>query len=121
MMQVSDDFIPHAVYANQSDFYSLVIQRYGLPLDSRHLYTKSDWQFAAAAVASPHTRKQILDSVALWLNETDTDCPFTDLYLTSVGPDERKGFFPGIYFKARPVVGGHFSFLALERSCLRDQ
>jgi hypothetical protein len=30
---------------------------------------------------------------------------------------EGSGGFPGIAFKARPVVGGHFAFLALERAC----
>jgi len=30
---------------------------------------------------------------------------------------EGDGGFPGIAFKARPVVGGHFAFLALERAC----
>lgn len=42
----------------------------------------------------------------------DTDRPFTDLYDT-----EGEGGYPGIYFLARPVVGGHFTFLALERAC----
>lgn len=41
-----------------------------------------------------------------------TDKPLTDLYDT-----EGTGGFPGIEFKARPVVGGHFAFLALERAC----
>jgi hypothetical protein len=36
----------------------------------------------------------------------------TDLYDT-----EGDGGFPGFAFKARPVVGGHFAFLALERAC----
>lgn len=40
------------------------------------------------------------------------DLPLTDLYDT-----EGTGGFPGIAFKARPVVGGHFAFLALERAC----
>lgn len=41
------------------------------------------------------------------------DLPLTDLYDT-----EGDGGFPsGIEFKARPVVGGHFAFLALERAC----
>lgn len=40
------------------------------------------------------------------------DLPLTDLYDT-----EGTGGFPGISFKARPVVGGHFAFLALERAC----
>jgi hypothetical protein len=30
---------------------------------------------------------------------------------------EGTGGFPGVAFKARPVVGGHFAFLALERAC----
>lgn len=40
------------------------------------------------------------------------DRPLTDLYDT-----EGHGGFPGVYFMARPVVGGHFAFLALERAC----
>jgi len=57
-------------------------------------------------------RAEILTSVARWLNETNTDRPFTDLYDT-----EGEGGFPGIAFMARPVVGGHFAGLALGRAC----
>jgi glutaminase A-like protein len=39
------------------------------------------------------------------------DRPFTDLYETETGG------WPGPHFKARPVVGGHFAFLALGRAC----
>jgi len=106
------DFIPHYVYTNQSRWYGLVMQKYGLPLDSRHLYTKSDWEFEAAAVAETEVRAEILDRVAMWINETATDRPLSDLYET-----EGDGGFPGVYFMARPVVGGHFAFLALERAC----
>lgn len=56
----------------QSDWYHNVLQRYGLPLDSRHLYTKSDWEFFAAAVASKKVRTEILQHVASWVNETAT-------------------------------------------------
>ena len=106
------NFIPNHIYQVQSDWYSAVMQKYGLPLDSRHLYTKSDWEFEAAAVSSRKTRAEILDRVAKWLNETNTDRPFTDLYDT-----EGEGGFPGINFFARPVVGAHFAFLSLERAC----
>jgi Domain of unknown function (DUF1793) len=41
----------------------------------------------------------------------DIDRPFTDLYDT-VGT----GGFPGPTFINRPVVGGHFALLALERA-----
>ena len=105
-------FVPSHIYKMQSEWYHAVRQRYGLPLDSRHLYTKSDWEFFAAAVASKSTRSEILDSVALWLNETSTDRPFTDCYDT-----EGDGGFPGITFMARPVVGAHFAFLTLGKAC----
>lgn len=108
----NDNFIPDHVYTTQSRWYATVMQKYGLPLDSRHLYTKSDWEFQAAAVASRSTRAQILDRVARWLNETVADRPFTDLYKT-----EEDGGFPGPNFFARPVVGSHFAFLTLERAC----
>ncbi|PSN67646.1 glutaminase A [Corynespora cassiicola Philippines] len=109
---ITKDFIPDHIYDIQSKWYGAVMQKYGLPLDSRHLYTKSDWEFEAAAVASKKVRSEILDRVALWLNETATDRPFTDLYNT-----EGDGGFPNPYFFARPVVGGHFAFLSLERAC----
>ena len=133
-----DTFIPDEVYKMQSDWYHAVLQHYGLPLDSRHLYTKSDWEFFAAAVTSKETRGEMLGRIAEWVNETVTgesepfscawfrlsvlkgsrmltfalDRPLTDLYDT-----EGKGGFPGPDFFARPVVGGHFAFLALERAC----
>ncbi|KAL1836914.1 hypothetical protein VTJ49DRAFT_4505 [Mycothermus thermophilus] len=100
-------FIPDRIYQTQSDWYHAVLQRYGLPLDSRHLYAKSDWEFFAAAVTGRETRTEILTAVARWVNET-----VVDLYDT-----EGDGGFPGINFMARPVVGGHFAFLALERAC----
>ena len=105
-------FVPKHIYKLESDWYHAVRQKYGLPLDSRHLYTKTDWEFFAMAVAAPSVRAEILQSVAQWVNETVTDRPFTDLHMT-----EGRGEFPGPNFFARPVVGGHFAFLALGRAC----
>ncbi len=65
-------FVSDRIYRIQSKWYHNVLQRYGLPLDSRHLYTKSDWEFFAAAVASEKTRSEILTNVATWVNETTT-------------------------------------------------
>lgn len=107
-----DGFVPKHIYQMQSDWYYAVRQKYGLPLDSRHLYTKTDWEFFAMAVAAPKVRAEILQSVAKWLNETVTDRPFTDLHMT-----EGRGEFPGPNFFARPVVGGHFAFLTLGQAC----
>lgn len=105
-------FVPRHIYQKQSNWYHYVRQKYGLPLDSRHLYTKTDWEFFSMAVASEQVRSEILESVARWVNETETDRPFTDLHETEGG-----GGYPGIFFIARPVIGGHFAFLALQRAC----
>jgi hypothetical protein len=66
------EFLPSKIYKMESNWYHAVLQTYGLPLDSRHLYTKSDWEFFAAAVTSKKTRTEILRSIALWVNETTT-------------------------------------------------
>ncbi|KAA8646204.1 hypothetical protein EYZ11_001494 [Aspergillus tanneri] len=105
-------FVPRYIYQRQSIWYHYVRQKYGLPLDSRHLYTKTDWEFFSMAVASKPVRSEILQSVAKWINETATDRPLTDLHNT-----EGDGGFPNPFFFARPVVGGHFAFLALQRAC----
>jgi len=89
------------------------MQTYGLPLDSRHRYTKSDWAFSAAAVASPDVRSKIYKATAKWLNETEiVDAPFPDLFETEEGGWPEGG---GLYFRARPVVGGHFAGVGLGR------
>ncbi|KAJ5887829.1 hypothetical protein N7495_007870 [Penicillium taxi] len=108
----SAGFVPRHIYQKQSIWYHYVRQKYGLPLDSRHLYTKTDWEFFSMAVTSKPVRSEVLESVARWVNETVTDRPFTDLHQT-----EGDGNFPGPNFFARPVIGGHFAFLALERAC----
>lgn len=109
------NFIGSHIYKMQSEWYGNVMQKYGLPLDSRHWYTKSDWEFQAAAVASKSIRAEILNRVALWLNETVTDRPFTDLYNTEKDGGFAEGGGPNFF--ARPVVGSHFAFLTLERAC----
>ncbi len=51
--------------------------------------------------------------MAKWLNETETNTPFSDLYET----EEKGGYGAGNRFTARPVVGSHFALLALKRAC----
>lgn len=104
------------LYAMQSDWYARQSQVFGVPLDSRHLYTKSDWEMWAAATCDPGTRRLFVNALALWLNSTSTEFPLTDLYVTVADG----GYPPDLSFKARPVVGGHFALLALYRAGLLD-
>lgn len=104
--------IPQSLYDMQSEWYPTISQVFGVPLDNRHSYTKSDWEMWTAATCSPSTRRLFVNALAYWLNNTSTNLPFSDLYETI---DD--GSFPvsplPVYFTARPVVGGHFSLLAL--------
>ncbi|KAI1481220.1 glutaminase GtaA [Daldinia eschscholtzii] len=102
------DFVPKSVYDMQSNFYPTVALKYGVPLDTRHTYTKTDWMLWAAATSSQKTRDTIIGLVADWINVTPTNKPLTDLY------DAATGDYPGgLQFTARPVAGGHFALLAL--------
>ena len=107
--------IPASLYDMQSNWYPTISQVFGVPLDNRHSYTKSDWEMWTAATCTPETRRLFVNGLAYWLNYTSTDRPFSDLYETI---DD--GSYPvspsPVYFIARPVVGGHFSLLALHRA-----
>ncbi len=99
------------IYQMQSDWYPTVSQVFGIPLDNRHDYTKSDWEMWTAATCSPSTRRLFVNALAYWLNNTSTNLAFSDWYDTI-----DYGNYPGYEFIARPVAGGHFSLLAMLRA-----
>ncbi len=72
--------VPQSVYNMQSNFYQTVNERYGVPLDTRHNYTKDDWEIFCAAVAAPTTQQMFINGIATWINQTPTISAFTDLY-----------------------------------------
>ena len=37
--------------------------------------------------------------------------------MTDLHETEGDGGFPGAHFMARPVIGGHFAYLTLQRAC----
>jgi len=83
--QLGLGLVPDYVYQMQSNFYPTVANKYGVPLDTRHTYTKSDWQCFTAAISSTHTRSAFFKDLATWVNETPTNRPLTDLYDTISG------------------------------------
>jgi len=94
----------------QSAFYPTINARFGVPLDTRNKWTKSDWEMFAAAVASPATQKMFIEDLARWIDSTPTHRAMTDLFQTD------NGDYPGgLQFTARPVMGGSFSLLALPK------
>ena len=74
------NLVPQFVYDMQSTFYPTVKQKYGVPLDTRHSYTKSDWEMWTAAIASDSTKSLFIGDLATWINETPTNMALTDLF-----------------------------------------
>jgi len=105
---VQTNLVPRSVYQMQSNFYPTIFNNFGVPLDTRHGYTKSDWQMWCAAVSDTDTRNAFIQVLAKWINETPAAGPATDLFETDTG-----NYWAGPHFNARPVVGGWFSLLAL--------
>ncbi|KAF7332012.1 MPN domain-containing protein [Mycena kentingensis (nom. inval.)] len=98
------DFIPNSVYQMQTSWYRSVLLPFGVQLDTRHTYTKSDWQiWTAATVTDTNTRDMFISSIRHTLASGLSSNPLGDWYDAQSGAPQ--------IFKARPVVGGHLAFL----------
>jgi len=99
--------LPEAFYAEETRSYLALLNDYGMPLDSRADYTKSDWLAWCAAMARDgETRRALLAPLALYLRKTSTRVPFSDWY------DTRTGDY--VEFIARSVQGGLFMPMLVE-------
>ena len=94
--------LPDSFYAAETASYLPRLNTYGLPLDSRADYTKSDWECWTAAMAdNMEHRKALLAPIARYLRETTTRVPFSDWYDTKTGRY--------VHFIARSVQGGVYA------------
>lgn len=89
------------IFDTEIAYYMAKFNKYGLPLDSRSDYTKSDWLLWTTRLAD---NKEYTDKIisTMWdmLNETTSRVPFTDWYFTSTAI--QRGF------QNRTVQGGLF-------------
>ncbi len=93
------NLLPREYYAEEVGSYAARMNRYGLPLDSRKTYTKSDWELWVATMAqSKEEFRRFIAPVAAYLRETPSRVPFSDWYDTVTGKYE--------HFIARAVQGG---------------
>lgn len=105
------NLFPQSIYDIQSAWYQTVSRPFGVPLDTRHTYTKSDWQVVAAAAlstsSSDTTRDLLIDGVHAYAatSASGNSAPFGDWYDATTGAAEG--------FRARPVVGGHLALLTI--------
>jgi len=96
-----------AFYARETKSYLARQNEFGLPLDSRADYTKSDWILWTSAMADSETFRAMVAPVARYLRKTESRVPFSDWYFTSTGKYRA--------FIARSVQGGLYMPLLMDQ------
>ena len=92
---------PKNVAETEIAYYLSKQNKYGLPLDNRETYTKTDWIMWTATLANDKaTFEKFIEPVYLFMNVTPNRVPMSDWVFTDE-PNQRG-------FQARSVVGGYY-------------
>ena len=95
------NIFPPEIAGREIAYYLTRQNEFGLPLDSRKSYTKSDWIIWTASMArSPDDFQALIHPVYRFVNEGADRVPLSDWHETTNGKV--------VGFRARSVVGGYF-------------
>ena len=92
------NLFPNNVIDKEVSYYLTKQNPYGLPLDSRKEYTKSDWIMWTATMSPDQaTFEKFINPLYKYINETTSRVPISDWHHTDSGE--------WVGFKARSVIG----------------
>ena len=102
------NLVPNGAMEREVKYYLTKQNRYGLPLDIRRDYTKSDWiMWTAAMSKDKKTFVKFVEPLYNYMNETESRVPTSDWY------DTKTALMVG--FKARSVIAGHWMRVLAEK------
>ena len=96
------------VMEKELKYYLTKQNPFGLPLDSRKEYTKSDWIMWTASMSEDmETFQQFINPLYKYVNETTTRVPISDWHHTDSGE--------WVGFRARSVIGGYWMKVLMDK------
>ncbi|GES64383.1 DUF1793-domain-containing protein [Aspergillus terreus] len=104
---------PQEAYQMSDLFFKRVRAEYGVALDNRQDWAKSDWNmWLAGTFTDTSTRDEFVDDLWAFMTNGKHNWPFSDRYVST----SAKGRSPGVpvLCRCRPTVGGHFALMALQ-------
>lgn len=102
------NLFPNNVIEKEISYYLTKQNEYGLPLDSRKEYTKSDWVMWTAAMSKDiKTFEKFSDLIYKYINETTSRVPISDWHHTEGGE--------WVGFRARSVIGGYWMQVLMDK------
>ena len=116
------EIMPKEILSSEFSSYAKHMNNYGLPLDNRADYTKSDWYIWTGVLAdSKEDFEKFIEPLWDCYNDTASRVPMTDWYMTTTALHRAYGSSSGLRksFRNRTVVGGHFMKLLEYKGTLR--